>query len=133
MNIKKHIKRAVDQFMENMGWMRISDHEKFRFSCEEFAKDYLDASSGLTIGSESGFINGGEMYATAVVIGSNVRLSSTALMNGGVVAPWVKNFVAMSCRSEKPVEPKNCRALVRLPNGKPLFKGESSIHVEANK
>lgn len=133
MKIMKLLKKFADQLLENLGLMRISDHEKFRLSCEEFAKDYLDASSGLTIGSESGFISGGEMHATAVVIGSNVRLSSITLMNGVVVAPWAKNFVAMSCRSDKPVKSKNCRALIRLSNGKPLFKGESLIHVETGK
>lgn len=111
MNIKTKALKVLDQFLENIGLMRTATHEEFRVNCEEFAKDYMQGSSGLTVGGVSGRINGGVFSKTVVVCGSNVSIDGSRLEKGMVIAPWVKNFYACGVTAYA-VPMKNQRAIL---------------------
>lgn len=123
MNIKTKALKVLDQFLKNIGLMRTSTHEEFRGKCEEFAKDYMQGTSGLTIGGEQGWIKGGVFLKTVVVCGSNISIDGSRLEQGMVIAPWVKNFYARGVVSiAAPM--KNHRALL---NCGPLIDGAFPI------
>src|SRR5690554_3672822 len=113
--MKFNFNKVIDQFLENIGLMRLKKYEEFRVQCEEFAKDYLEGSSGITLGGLPGQLVGGTAYKTLVVIGSYVRILDARAEHGVVVAPWVRGFYAsgLLCNSGPK---KNLRAFARATN-----------------
>jgi len=109
--------QLVKKLLKNIGLLTVSDHKKymeeFRFSCEEFSKDYLDASRGVTVGAEGGFIRGGSMPKGAVIIGSRVLLDGV-MASHIVVAPWARKVSLSGIISTGKSAPKNTRAVARV-------------------
>lgn len=113
-HLKKKALKYIDQFLENIGLMRLSAHENFRDSCEEFAKDYLRSKSGLTVGGLPATIDGGIFRAAPAVIGSQVVLRASTFEKGMVVAPWVRNAHISECRFVSPPDSPSGRSAVEI-------------------
>lgn len=106
---------VLKKVMARLGFVSVYEHdaamEKFRAECEEFAKDYLDASNGTTLGSESSVVCGADFKYQNIVIGSNIRFNDCNFKSIAI-APWCVRVVIDRAQVEtKPV--KRHRAVVR--------------------
>lgn len=118
-HLKKKALKYIDQFLESIGLMRLSAHENFRDSCEEFAKDYLRSKSGLTVGGLPATIDGEIFHATPVVIGSWVRFRASVFEKGLILAPWIQNVHISGCNFVSPPDSPSGRSAVEagMPQG----------------
>lgn len=112
----------VDKVLSLLGLVRSAEYaklkderESFRSNCEEFAKDYLSATSGFTIGTLPGIIEGGVFHKSAAIIGSGMRVNNIEVEKGVVIAPWVSNLSITNLDGYKSTLPqKNHRAVVSI-------------------
>lgn len=108
---------SIHKILRKIGIVTLREHEseieEFRAKCEQFAKDYLDASRGVTIGAHDGFINGGTLTYGGVIIGSRVALNNVT-SGHMAVAPWAKRVVLNGIIGAGTEPPKNVEAVVRV-------------------
>lgn len=107
----------IHKILRKIGIVTLRQHEseveEFRAKCEQFAKDYLDASRGVTIGSHEGFITDGTLLKGGVVVGSRVSLSYVKA-DHLAIAPWAKQVVLKGIVTSGTKPPKNVGAVVRV-------------------
>lgn len=86
------IKEIKSKLVKFLGGVTRDEHNKFKQSCEDFAREHLISRRYFTCFGE-GSLTGGCIERPLIVVGSRTRLSDVTL-HGLYVAPWVNCFVA---------------------------------------